>query len=335
VSEDSPLSPEARAHLPAATHARQSEVLCVPQSEATWFHNLGTVAQLWVILRRIFVGVYSDGFVLAGNFAYLSLVSLFAFCIVATSIAGAFGQSESGAALIQSFFQTVPKGVADALREPIQSAMMVRNGPLLWFGVPIALWTTASLIESFRDVLHRAYGTNATRHFWEYRAYSLLAIIAAVLLAMIAFSAQLVTLTIEQLIFRYIPAAYAASGYLAWGKIIPFLVLFISIYIVFRRLTPEKYASRIYPKWPGAAWVSLWWLGCTTLLPIFLAQVAHYSLTYGSLAGVMVALIFFYLIGLGLVIGAQVNAALANEHENVLRRQSEHTDRVANGSEYE
>ncbi len=300
-----------------------------------WFHNLGTVEQSLVILRRIMVGVYSDGFVLAGNFAYLALVSLFAFCIVATSIAGAFGQSESGAAVIQSFFQTVPKGVADALREPIQSAMMERSGPLLWIGVPIALWTTASLIESFRDVLHRAYGTHDARHFWQLRAYSLLAIIAAVLLAMIAFSAQLVTLTIEQLIFRYIPAAYQASGYLVWGKTIPFLVLFLSIYIVFRRLTPEKYAARIYPKWPGAAWVSLWWLGCTTILPLFLAMVADYSLTYGSLAGVMVSLIFFYLIGLGLVIGAQMNAALANAHENVLRQQSEHTDRVANGSEYE
>jgi membrane protein len=314
VSEDSPLTPEARAHFPIAESAKQSE--------AAWFHHLGTIAQSRVILERIAVGVYSDGFVLAGNFAYLSLVSLFSFCIVATYIAGAFGQSESGLALIQSFFQTVPKGVADALREPVRAAMTERTGALLWIGVPISLWTTASLIESFRDVLNRAYGTHSARYFWENRLYSLFAIIAAVVLAMLAFSAQLLATTVEQLVYRFIPLAENVAEYFAWGKIIPFVILFASIYIVFRLLTPQGYQSRIFPKWPGAAWVSLWWLGCTTILPIFLAKVANYSFTYGSLAGVMIALIFFYLIGVGLVIGAQVNAALANAHENVLRQNS-------------
>jgi membrane protein len=65
--------------------------------------------------------------------------------------------------------------------------------------------------------------------------------------------------------------------------------------------------------------VSIWWLGLTALLPLFLSSVSNYDLTYGSLAGVMVALIFFYLIGLGMVTGAQLNAALANAHENGLK----------------
>jgi membrane protein len=52
--------------------------------------------------------------------------------------------------------------------------------------------------------------------------------------------------------------------------------------------------------------------------------VSNYDLAYGSLAGVMLALIFFYLIGLGLVTGAQLNAALANAHENGLRQVKAH-----------
>ncbi len=40
-----------------------------------------------------------------------------------------------------------------------------------------------------------------------------------------------------------------------------------------------------------------------------------YSLTYGSLAGIMVALFFFWLVGLGVVIGAELNAALAETPE--------------------
>jgi membrane protein len=58
------------------------------------------------------------------------------------------------------------------------------------------------------------------------------------------------------------------------------------------------------------------------LLPLFLTSMADYDLTYGSLAGVMIALIFFYLIGLGMVTGAQLNAALANATKNGLKGHS-------------
>ncbi|MFN3451191.1 MAG: hypothetical protein ACK4ZE_03465 [Sphingorhabdus sp.] len=93
MSEISPLSPEARAHLPATAHANESE--------AKWFARLGLTGQVMEVTKRVAVGVYSDGFIHAGNFAYLSLVSLFAFCVVAAAIAGAFGQTESGLALIE------------------------------------------------------------------------------------------------------------------------------------------------------------------------------------------------------------------------------------------
>jgi membrane protein len=310
VSEQSPLSPEARANLSATVHA--------DESEAKWFARLGATRQTMEVVKRVAVGVYSEGFIHAGNFAYLSLVSLFAFCVVAAAIAGAFGQTESGLALIGAFFATVPPGVASTLKEPIEAAMTARSGPLLWLSAAVSLWTAASLIETFRDVLYRSYGATPSRAFWHYRLGSLGAIVLAVVLAMIAFSAQVLVTATEDLVYRYIPAAQTVSGYFAWGRIIPFVTLFTAIYVIFKGLTPTKYRGKIYPKWPGAALVSLWWLGLTAMLPLFLSNVGNYDLAYGSLAGVMVALIFFYLIGLGMVSGAQLNAALANRPENGL-----------------
>jgi membrane protein len=55
------------------------------------------------------------------------------------------------------------------------------------------------------------------------------------------------------------------------------------------------------------------------VLPWFVSSITNYDLTYGSLAGVMITLIFFYLVGLGMVTGAQLNAALANATENGLK----------------
>ena len=309
VSEHSPLSPEARAHE-AELHV---------ESEAEWFGDLNPINQTREVIRRVAVGVYTDGFVHAGNFAYLSLVTLFAFCVVAAAIAGGLGQTQDGLRLINTFFATVPAGVGDALRGPVEAAMTARTGPLLWMSALVGLWTTTSLLETFRDVLNRAYGTVPSRHFFHYRLGSLFGVIAAVVLAMAAFSAQVLVIAIEDLVYRYIPAAENAAEYCAWGRWVPFAMLFVAIYVIYRGLTPREYRARIYPKWPGAVLVSLWWLGCTTILPWFVYSMADYDLTYGSLAGVMVALIFFYLVGLGMVTGAQLNAALANATENGLK----------------
>ena len=65
---------------------------------------------------------------------------------------------------------------------------------------------------------------------------------------------------------------------------------------------------------------TVWWVLVAILMPIVLASFFTYDLTYGSLAGIMIALFFFYLVGLGLVVGAELNAALAEspEEQNLL-----------------
>ena len=86
----------------------------------------------------------------------------------------------------------------------------------------------------------------------------------------------------------------------------------------FYSLTPRKYRKAKCPKWPGPLFVTGWWILTTALLPIILSSLTNYDLTYGSLAGAMIALIFFFVVGLGLVIGAELNAALAEAPENGL-----------------
>nr|WP_232343469.1 YihY/virulence factor BrkB family protein [Novosphingopyxis sp. YJ-S2-01] len=283
------------------------------ETEASWFQRLKPGQKTIEVVKRTAVGVYTDGFTQAGNFAYLSLLAVFAFFIVAAAVAGVFGRTQLGFDLIQSFFQTVPRSVSDALRTPVESAMTARSGPVLWLSAVVGLWTTGSLIETIRAALHDAYGTTAQRPFWQYRLRSIAIIIGAVFLAMIAFSTQVIVTGAEQFVYTYLPWAQNISRILSIGRFLPFFVLFGALYILFRAITPRDYRGPDCPKWPGAVLVSAWWLASTMLLPLFLANATNYDLTYGSLAGVIIALIFFYLIGLGMVTGAHLNAALANE----------------------
>ncbi len=88
-------------------------------------------------------------------------------------------------------------------------------------------------------------------------------------------------------------------------------IVCVALWSLFVSLTPTLYKDRRFPKWPGAVATSLWWYATTLLLPPTLSLLGGYDRTYGSLAGVMITLIFFFLVGLGVVIGAELNAALA------------------------
>lgn len=262
------------------------------------------------VVKRVVVGVYSDGFIHAGNLAYLALLSIFPFVIVAAAVARLFGQTEEGLNAVNALLVTMPDNVAAVLQTPIHDVIEARSGNLLWFGALIGLWTTGSFIETIRDIIRRAYGVSYSRPFWEYRLGSLGMIFVAVIVAMVALSLSVAASSIQGFLVNLIPGADRLVGLLTLFQVVPALALFGSIYALFYVLTPKRYRLGC-PKWPGAAFVAAWWVATAYFLPLALAQVGSYDLTYGSLAGVMIALIFFFIVGLGLVIGAELNAALA------------------------
>ncbi len=297
--EVSPESPEARRKRKARARA-----------------HLETVRERisnrpWRVIKRVAIGVYSDGFIHAGNLAYLALLSIFPFVIVAAAIARLFGQTEEGMEAVNALLRTMPPDVAGVLQTPIRDVIEARSGSLLWVGAVIGLWTTGSFIETIRDIIRRAYGVTYSRPFWEYRLGSTGMIIAAVIIAMIAFAASIILVGVQNFIVLRIPGAGDLVSLLTLLRAAPALMLFVSMYMLFYILTPKRYRLSGCPKWPGAAFVAGWWVLTTALLPATLASLGGYDLTYGSLAGVMIALVFFFMVGLGFVIGAELNAALA------------------------
>ncbi len=273
--------------------------------------DLGVSQRVLVVLKRVGIGTYTDGFTHAGNLAYLSLVTLFPFFIVTAAIARVFGRREDTVAALNAFLRTVPPDVATLLAQPVRDVLEARSGNLLWFGAIVGLWTTAGFIETLRAILRQSYGTQSSTPFWRYRLGAIGMIVGAVILAMAAFSFQVILTGVEQFLYRAFPFASDAQQLVSLSRLAPGIALFGALYILFYSLTPAKYRKTRCPKWPGAALVAGWWLGTTALLPWVLSSLGGYDLTYGSLAGVMIALIFFFIIGLGVVIGAELNAALA------------------------
>jgi membrane protein len=313
VTNISPESPEARRKRFARARARFGKHVQKVKPGTYPFE----------VIKRVAVGVYNDGFIHAGNLAYLALLALFPFVIVAAAVARLFGQTEEGMNAVIALLQTMPPDVAEVLAKPIEDVLAARSGGLLWLGALVGLWTTGSFIETIRDIIRRAYGVTWSRPFWEYRLGSVGLIIASVILAMIAFTFSIALSGTQEFIVQNLPGAEDIVGLFAVLRIVPGLVLFGSLYLLFYSLTPKRYLKKGCKKWPGALFVTIWWLGTTELLPRVLSSLGGYDLTYGSLAGVIIALIFFFMVGLGVVIGAELNAALAETPEEELKEGEE------------
>ncbi|WP_026359306.1 YihY/virulence factor BrkB family protein [Sphingomonas sp. PR090111-T3T-6A] len=311
----SPESPEARAaRLGTLERARA---------------RFGVTGQAFEVIRRVIVGVYSDGFIHAGNLAYLTLLTLFPFFIIMTALAQLFGRSGDGAEAVTSFLRVMPHGVAGLLKPAIDSVLAARTGPLLWMGAIVGLWTVGSYIETIRDILRRAYGLRASGAFWHARLGSVAIIIVAVMLVMVAFSAQVALTAAEQIVYGLLPFAREVAGWIGLSRLVPGVVMFGALYILFYTLTPSRYRFSNSPKWPGALFTSVWWLATTALLPVVLSLLGGYNRTYGSLAGVIIMLFFFWLVGLGMVIGAHVNAALAESPSPRLKEAPKETEEAS------
>ena len=273
----------------------------------------------WEVVKRVAIGVYNDGFIHAGNLAYLSILALFPFFILAAAIAHLLGQGQDAQLTVVNILRRLPPNVAETLREPVQEVLQARTGPLLWFGAIVGLWTAASFIETIRDILRRCYGVKYCAPFWEYRLGSMLVIVAAVILLMIAFAASAALTLAHHAIIEWFPFAQDVASTLGIYRLVPAATLFFTFYVLFYALTPSRYRKHGCKKWPGALFITLWWLATVEILPNVLGLLGGYSLTYGSLAGVMIALIFFFVVGLGVVIGAELNAALAEGGATALK----------------
>jgi membrane protein len=310
MKDVSPQSPEARRKRLASM-------------EAAFGHDvvekLKPRAYALEVLKRVGVGVYNDGFIHAGNLAYLALLAMFPFFILAAAMAHLLGRTEDGALTVATFLAKLPPGVADTLSGPVNEVLNARTGPLLWFGALVGLWTAASFIETIRDILRRAYGVKFCAPFWEYRLGSILMIVASVMILMFAFAFTVMLSSLQHAIEQLLPFSAEVGSTLGTIQAVPAVMMFFTFYVLFYALTPARYRKHGCRKWPGALLITVWWLGTVQLLPQAIGLFGGYSLTYGSLAGVMIALLFFFVIGLGVVTGAELNAALAEGGATALK----------------
>lgn len=275
---------------------------------------------LMIIYRAGYNLVHNDGLEMAGYLTFLGLLSLFPFIVMIVAGCGLIGQGEMGVKFIAMLTEHAPQEGIAALLPRIRE---ITEGPpptLLTVSIFSALWTSSSAVEGLRGVLNRAYRVSDPPHFFFRRLVSLIQIIV-VTITIIVVMGVLVFAPIalqhfvratgmeippefQELFFHYF--IYVSGGVL-------FLIV-ASLYYVLPNVQ-ISFLSVI----PGALLVVMLWVTGAGALSFYFENISAVNIIYGSLSSLIFTLLFFYVMNIIFIYGAEFNHALRGTRRMVRR----------------
>jgi membrane protein len=269
-----------------------------------------------------------EGLELSGYIAFTAFLSLFPFLIFLAALAGFLGDRQTADAFINAMFEFMPADVAATLAPAVREVIGARQGGLLTFGILATLWFASNGFEALRTGLNRAYGVVEQRSIWWLRLQSIAFVIGGGLI--ILFLSLVVILgplvwkvlgpTVDQLLETRLVFGTARYVFAA--------VLLLGSLLLLHRWLPNtrQTFARVLP---GVCATTALWLIGASLFAWYVGNMADYAVYYGSLGGVAITLVFFYVSAIVFIFGAELNA--------VWREQTGRRDapQKVNGGEHE
>ena len=251
-----------------------------------------------------------DGPVSAGNMAFLTMLSLFPFLIFLVALSGFMGQTGKGLEAIALMMENFPPEVSNALSGPIAGIVKNTRGEILTFSILIALWTAGSGVEAARISLIKAFGKHHAYAIWRRRLESLAVVIIAASLVIFSVFIQVLGPPTIKAITSLFPDILTDGILNLWVWLKYFVspaILLFGLLGLYATLTPARVKNSY--KLPGALLTLLVLMATTAGLSTYLQYAGSYDITYGSLAGVVITQLFCYVVSIGFILGAELNAA--------------------------
>lgn len=260
-------------------------------------------------LRKTAVRLWDDNIAdFAAALTYYAVLALVPALLVSVSLVGLAGTGTRGR-LIRDLTSYAPPESAQVLREALEGLTSAPSSlwPLLISGVLSALWSASSYLAVFRRALHTMHRLPDTRP--PLRSAHVLVLTAGALLALLVAGAA--SLVATGPVARRLAAAagYPGTDAMALLRWPVLLVIVTALILILYRTGPVQ-GRGLRRASAGGALAALLWLGASGIFTLY-TQFGTYSRLYGSLAGIVVFLVWLWFGNLALLAGAQFNAVRA------------------------
>ena len=288
---------------------------------------LETVSLSWYELgRRTWREALDDDVPgLAAQLSYYFFLALFPALLFLLALASFFPLGNVTDDVASSLGPFVSPQVLELIQEQMRRLANNENGGLLTFGVAAALWSSSAALVSIVGALNRAYDIEEGRPWWKVRLVAIGLTLGVAVIVLVALS----------LVLGGPALAEKLGQTTGWGAPFEWTWLVLQWPLVFALVTtgiglifyfgPDADQDWVWIS-PGAVAATILWLLVSLLFKLYIANFTDYEASYGTVGGVIVVLLWFYLSGIAILAGAELNAEIehASPHGKAPGQKSAH-----------
>ncbi len=262
-------------------------------------------------LDAFYTFLADDGWAIASHIALSTLMALFPFLIVLTSLAGFFGSKELADQAAGLLLEVWPRQVAAPLSVDIHDVLTTTRGDILTIGAVLAVYFASNGVEAFRVALNRAYAVIEPRRWYWLRlesiGYTLLAAFTALAMAFLIVLGPLMLEAARRHIPIIVETNEKVVNLARYG--ITVLALVVALFVLHAWLPAGR--RGFLQILPGIVFTLVASIISGTVFGQYLARFANnYVSMYAGLASVIIALVFLYFMAAIFVYGGELNAAI-------------------------
>ncbi|MGE3275917.1 MAG: YihY/virulence factor BrkB family protein [Vicinamibacterales bacterium] len=256
---------------------------------------------LTITRRTITETMDDDGLGLAAQLAYYFFLALFPAILFILAIASFFSLGDLTAGVVRQLGTVVPPSAMSIVQDQLQRIADRDQSGLLTIGFLGALWSTSTALVSIISALNRAYDVDESRSWLHVRV---LGILLTLVLASAVIGASVLVVGSSLASELGLGSLGLDSEVLSW--LIGLAMVFAGLTVVYRFAADVDQGWSW--SWPGALLATTLWLGASLAFRYYVANFSSYTESYGAVGGVIVMLLWLYLLGLAIVAGGELNS---------------------------
>lgn len=263
------------------------------------------------ILKRSFrEAFYEDNCLgMAAQLAYYFFFALFPALLFGLAVASYFPLDTLIDDIFTRMGRFVPGEVLTIVTDQIKKISEGKEGGLLTFGMLLAIWSSSGAMTAIIDTLNRAYDIDEGRPWWKVRLTAIGLTVGVSLFILSSFALVLVGPTFAE---RAANAMNLGPAFEWTWKILQWPVIFALVSAAIAGIYywgPDAEQEWVWLT-PGAITATTLWLLASLGFKYYVANMGHYTETYGVIGGAMVLMLWFYISGLVILFGAEMNAEI-------------------------
>lgn len=254
------------------------------------------------------------------NAAQMAYYFLFAMLPMMIFITGIFQLLPIPDDAIAEFIKLIaPEDVSAFLIKFFSKAMSEPQVALLSVGFFLAMWSASTGVNAMLFAINDAYGTIHKEPYIKKKmkcifiAFGMIVSLIGSVLVLVS-GKQIATFLVDKI---GISVQHATSGVVI--SYVTFIAVLFVVFVTLYWIGPARKVKLIYIL-PGAIFASFTWITSSLIFSYYADHFANYASTYGSVAGIMILMIWFYITGIILTLGGCLNAFF--EHTLKMKRES-------------